>query len=170
MRVPEIYKETIPFPLAKLIIGIFAAISLSLIVLLLYQVLGGPVGDNPSPDWFYLIMFLFFAGLTYFVTNFNKLSIEITTQSIKVDYGVLGRAIPWDDVNGCYQDEASAIGSYGGWGIPMGKVKGKWRLVYNVIGCPTVVLELGKGRFKEFVFSTKNPEMVLEVARQQILK
>jgi hypothetical protein len=168
--VPETYQETIPFPLAKLIIGIFAAITLSLLVLLLYQVLDGPVGDNPASDWFYLIMVLFFAGLTYFVTNFNKLSIKITTQSITVGYGVLRRAIPWDDVNGCYQDEASAIGSYGGWGIRTGKVKGKWRLVYNVIGSPTVVLELKKGRFREFVFSTKNPEMVLEVTRQQISK
>ena len=168
MQVPEIYKEIIPFPLATLIIGVFAAISLSLLVLLLYQVLSGPVGDDPAPDWFYLIMFLLFAGLTYLVTNFNKLSIKITTQSITVGYGVLRRTIPWDDVKGCYQDEVSAIGSYGGWGIRMGKVKGRWRLVYNVMGCPTVVLELDKGRFKEFVFSTRNPEMVLEIAKQQI--
>ena len=168
MQVPEIYKEIIPFHLATLIIGIFAAISLSLLVLLLYQVLGGPVGDNPAPDWFYIVMFLFFAELTYFVTNFNKLAIRITTQSITVGYGILRRTIPWDDVNGCYQDESSAIGSYGGWGIRMGKVKGRWRLVYNVMGCPTVVLELDKGRFKEFVFSTRNPEMVLEIAKQQI--
>lgn len=115
-------------------------------------------------------MFLQFAGLTYLVTNFNKLSIKITTRSITVGYGVLRHIVSWDDVKGCYQDEVSAIGSYGGWDIRMGKVKGKWRLVYNVIGCPTVVLELDKGRFKEFVFSTKNPEMVLEIARQQISK
>jgi hypothetical protein len=115
-------------------------------------------------------MLLLFAGFTYLVTNFSRLSIKITTQSITVGYGVLRRTIPWDDVKGCYQDEVSAIGSYGGWGIRMGKVKGKWRLVYNVMGCPTVVLELDKGRFKEFVFSTKNPEMVLELAKQQISK
>ena len=170
MQAPEIYEEIVPFPLAKLLIGIFVAISLSLLVLFIYQLLVGPVGSKPAPDLFYLFMFIFFAGLTYFVTNFNKLSITITAQSITVGYGILKRIIPWVNVQGCYLDEASAFGSYGGWGIRMGKVKGKWRLVYNVIGCPAVVLELERGRFREFVFSTKNAETVLEIARKQILK
>ena len=117
-----------------------------------------------------MLIFLLFAGLTALLRNFNKLAIEITTQSINVGFGVFKRAIPWDNINSCYLDDASAIRSYGGWGIRMAKVKGKWRLVYNVIGCPTVVLELERGRFREFVFSTKNPDGVMETARQQILK
>lgn len=170
MQVTEIYKEMIPFALMKLVLGVFIACTLLFLVLLVYQVLVGPVGDNPAPDWVYLLMFLWFAGLTALLRNFNKLAIEITTQSINVGFGVFKRVIPWDNIKGSYLDEASAISSYGGWGIRMAKVKGKWRLVYNVIGCPAVVLELEKGRFREFVFSTKNPDGVMETARQQILK
>jgi hypothetical protein len=170
VQVTEIYAEIIPFTFMKLVLGVFIACALLFLVLLIYQVLIGPVGADPAPDWVYLIMFLWFAGFTALIRNFNKLVIMITTHSIAVGFGVFKRAIPWNNVNGCYLDDASAIGSYGGWGIRIGRVKDKWRLVYNVVGSPTVVLELEKGRFREFVFSTKNAETVLEIARQQILK
>ena len=170
MQVPEIYKEIVPFPLMKLVLGLFIALTIVFLVVFIYQVLVGPVGTKPGPDWLYIIMFLLFAGFTALMRSFNKLAIKVSTQSITVGFGIFKRVISWDDIHGCYLDDASAFGSYGGWGIRMAKVKGKWRLVYNVIGCPTVVLELDKGRFREFVFSTKNPDGVMETVRQQILK
>jgi len=39
-------------------------------------------------------------------------------------------------------------------------------LVYNIIEGPRVVLSLKSGRFRE-VFSTKRPEEVIKVVRQQ---
>jgi len=170
MQVPEIYEETIPFTLMKLVLGVFIACTLLFLVLFAYQVFVGQVGSNPAPSWLYLIMFLWFAGFAALIMNFNKLAIKISTQSITVGFGVFRHIIPWDNIKGCYLHEDSAIGSYGGWGIRMGKVKGKWRLVYNVIGCPAIVLELEEGRFKEFVFSTKNPDGVMQTTRQQIRK
>ena len=170
MQVAEIYEEIIPFPLMKLVLGLFIALTILFLGLFVYQVLVGPVGANPAPDWLYIIMFVLFAGFTALIRNFNKLAIVITAQSITVGYGVLKRTIPWSNVSSCYLDDASAFGSYGGWGIRTAKVKGKWRLAYNVIGSTTVVLELKKGRFREFVFSTKNPDGVVEIARKQILK
>ena len=170
MQVAEIYEEIIPFSLMKLVLGLFIALIILFLGLFVYQVLVGPVGTKPAPDWLYLIMFVLFAGFTALIRNFDKLAIKVSTQSITVGFGIFKRVISWDDIHGCYVDDASAFGSYGGWGIRMGKVKGKWRLVYNVIGCPAVVLELEKGRFREFVFSTKNPDGVVEIARQRILK
>ena len=65
--------------------------------------------------------------------------------------------ILWENIEDCYLDTASIV-SYGGWGIRVGKVDDKWRLACNIIGIPRVMLSLNKGRFGEFVFSTKNPE------------
>ena len=154
----------------KLVLGVFIALTLVFLGLFVYQILVGPVSSDPAPDWFYLVMFLWFAAFTALMRNFNKLAIVITTQHIAVRFGFIKRAIPWGNVNGCYLDDASAIVSYRGWGIRIGRDKDKWRLVYNVIGGPTVVLELNKGRFREFVFSTKNPERVMEIATKQTLK
>lgn len=131
---------------------VLAAFTVGFLVGLVYQVL------------FFLLMFLVFLGVTI---NFSRLSVKMTSRFIIVGYGVFQHAIPWKDVEDCYLDEASAI-RYGGWGIRIGRFKGKWRLVYNVIGSPRVVLLLKEGRFREFVFSTKKPEEVIKAGRQQI--
>ena len=163
----EIYEETVPFPLIKVVLIILTVITLLMLFFLVYQLTVGPVGNRPAPDWLYLVMFLFFSGITAFVTNFSKLSIKMTTQSVIVGFGIMKKTISWDNIEGCYLDEAPGL-SYGGWGIRLARIKGKWRSVYNVIGCPVIVLELRTGKFREFDFSTKNPQEVLEIVRQKI--
>lgn len=56
----------------------------------------------------------------------------------------------------------------GDWDIRVGRVEGKWRLVYNIIGRLRVVLLLKKGGFKEFLVSTKNPEEVMKVVKEKM--
>ena len=78
-----------------------------------------------------------------------------------------GLEVLWENIEDCYIDEASAI-RYGGWGIRLGRVDGKWRTVYNVIGGPRVVVSLNKGWIREFVFSTKNPEKVMRTIDRHV--
>jgi hypothetical protein len=167
MQSDKIYEEIIPFSFIKLILGMLASLSILFLVLFVYQALIGSIGTRLAPAWFYLLMFLWFSGITIFVTNFRKLVIKITPQSITVGYGIFKSTVLWENVDGCSLDKASTI-SYGGWGMRIGRVKGKWRRVYNVIGCPGIVLELKKGKFRELVFSTKNPEKLMKVVGQQI--
>ncbi|MBZ9571784.1 hypothetical protein KJA15_00360 [Patescibacteria group bacterium] len=143
--------------------SILTAFTAGFLFVLVYQILVGPVGTRPASNWFFLLMFLLFLGVTI---NFSRLSIRITHLSVKVSYGIFRHIITWENIKNCYLDEASII-RYGGWGIRIGRVKGKWRLVYNVIGAPRVVLLLKKGRFKEFVFSTEKPEEVMNIIREQ---
>lgn len=44
------------------------------------------------------------------------------------------------------------------------------RLVYDIVGSPRVVLLLREGKFKEFVFSTRDAEEVVKVVKQRIGK
>lgn len=161
MQANNIYEEKM---LLKFQTGILTIVTASLLFVLVYQILIGPIGTRPAPNWFYLLLFLLFLGVTI---NFSRLTVRISSQSIDVGYGVFKHKIRWEDVEDCYLDEASMI-RYGGWGIRIGRVEGKWRLVYNVIGCSRVVLSLKSGRFREFVFSTKKPEEVINLVKQQI--
>lgn len=161
MQAENIYEEKI---FSKWITVILVSVTVGLLFVLVYQILLEPIGTRPAPSWFFLIMFLLFLGVTI---NFSRLTIRMTHRSLSVGYGIFKRTILWENVENCYLDEASTI-RYGGWGIRIGRVKGKWRLVYNVIGWPRAVLSLKKGRFKEFVFSTKNPEEVMNVVKQRI--
>ena len=167
MKSDNVYQETLPFPLAKFALVILALFTLLMLFLFFYQIAVGPLGNRPAPNWFYLVMFVFLAVITAFVTNFTKLTISIDSQSITVRYGMMKKTILWGDIEGCYLDESSEL-SYGGWGIRMSRVKGKWRLVYNVVGYKGVVLALRQGRFREFVFSTSDPDGVIGIVKQRI--
>jgi hypothetical protein len=165
MTSDNIYEETIPFPLGLIAAGILSALAVLMLVLLVLQFTGGPLGSRPAPDWFYIIMFVFLSATGVFVTNFRKLTIRFTSQSITVAFGMLKRTMPWGDIVDCSRDESPAL-AYSGWGIRIARVKGRWRLVYNVAGYPGVLLSLRAGRFREFVFSTKNTEQVLDIIRR----
>jgi hypothetical protein len=160
-----VYEETIPFPLGLIAAGIIYAFAVLMLVLLVLQLTGGPLGSRPAPDWSYIVMFVFLSAIGVFVTNFRKLTIRSTPQSITVAFGVLKRTMLWGDIEDCSRDESPAFG-YAGWGIRMVRARGRWRLVYNVVGYPGVLLSLRAGRFREFAFSTKNAEQVLDIIRR----
>ena len=166
MKADEIYQETIPFPVGSLVLVIMTGITALFIFLFVYQLTIGPVGDRSAPNWFYLIMLVIFAGVTVLMTNFTKLAVSLTPDAITVAYGRIKYTIPWHNIAGCYLDKNPGI-VYGGWGIRLGKARGKSVLVYNVIGSPRVILELKEGRFEQFAFSTKHPEEVMAVVQQQ---
>ncbi len=159
MQTGDLYEEKI---LSKWKIGTFALITAVLLFLLLYQLLSGPIGKHPAPNWFFLFMFLLFFCLTI---NFSRLSIRITSRYISVRYGIFKRQVLLENIEDCYLDRGLAF-RYGGWGIRLAKVKGKWRLVYNIMGIPLVVLLLKKGKLREFLFATKNHDNVIEMIRK----
>lgn len=156
-----IYEETIPLWLFTALLGGFAAVCLFLAV---YQIVNGPGGADSPPPWFFLLIGLFFLGMAL---NFRTLRIELSQQAVMVGYGIAKRTIPWEVIERCYRDNVSNL-RYGGWGIRIGRVQGKWRLVYNTPGAPRVVLALNRGWFPEFVFSTRHPDEVLKIIQERI--
>lgn len=162
MEQETVYQEKIPFPLGLVAAGILAASAVLMLVLLVLQLGGDPLGTRPAPDWYYLVMFGFLSAVSIFVLNFRKLAITATSQSLTVAFGMVKRTMPWGDIEQCSGDESSSF-AYGGWGIRISRVGGKWRLVYNLAGCPGIIVSLRTGRFREFVFSTRHPEQVLDI-------
>lgn len=156
-----IYEEKI---FAKLIGGLFGALSVIMLIMLIYRITMGPLGEDPAPTTFFLIMFIIFLLLTL---NFSRLIIRISFQYITVGFGIVKKRIPWENIEDCEIDKTSVL-KYGGAGIRAARIKGEWVLVYNVVGGSRCVLKLKEGRFGKFVFSTKNPEEVVNVIRGQL--
>ena len=156
-----LYEERISVWLFRAILGFVSAVFL---LAAFYQVLIGPIGENPAPNGFYILMALLFMAL---VLTFSTLVIKLSPRSVVVGFGIIKRTIPWELIARCYVDEVTWL-RYGGWGIRIGWVGGKWRLAFTIIGAPRVVLTLKQGRFKEFVFSTRHPDKVVRIIRQRI--
>ncbi len=155
------YQETV---FSKVTTSVLGAVTLALLSLWVYQVAVAPIGTDPAPNTFYLLLAVFFAAMTF---NFRKLVIKISGEGIKVGFGVFKKSVPWKNIEDCYIDETSAI-RYGGWGVRFSRVKGNWRRVYNVFGGPRVVIRLKTGFFRELAFSTRNPEKVVEKVKERI--
>jgi hypothetical protein len=161
MKTDTVYEEKLT---SKWMIGTFGMLGAGFLILLVAQIIGGPLGSNPAPDWFFLIMFLLFGGLTF---NFRRMVTRITAGGVTVSYGIARRTIPIGNIVECYTDRALAI-KYGGWGIRLWRGKGKWKLVYSVVGSPLVVLSLRKGRIGQFLFSTRNCDQVVKIINEYI--
>lgn len=157
----RVYEERIFSGWLTIVLGIVTCVLFGIFI---YQRQVGPVGTRPAPDWILLAIALLLLVIT---VNFAKLTIKITAQGISVGYGFIKHNIPWSNVADCYQDKASTI-RYGGFGIRLGLVNGKWRLVYNTIGDPRVVIRKRRGRIQEFVFSTRNPEGVIRTMKERL--
>ncbi|HEY33117.1 MAG TPA: hypothetical protein G4O10_08440 [Dehalococcoidia bacterium] len=166
MPADELYEENLPFPLATVATLVILLIALLMLILFVLQIVSGPIGNRPAPDWFYLVMFIFMAAITFLVANFRVLTIRMTGQSVMVAYGLIKKTIPWGDIEEGFLDSSSPWG-YGGWGARLARVGGRWRLAFNVMGAPRVILRLRKGRAREFMFSTRNPEQVLAIIARQ---
>lgn len=96
---------------------------------------------------------------------FRRLTIRCTDEGVTVGYGPIRTAVPWERVEEGSRDDVSTA-RYGGWGIRVTRVDGRWRLGYNTIGTQRVVLSVPGGRFDELAFSTGDPEAVLAVVER----
>ena len=161
MTQQQIYYERI---LSKLNLAILGLVVLWLMFSVLYPILNGSVGTDSTPTWALVFFGTIFAIL---MANFVRLTILITPESLTVNYGMIARYIPMENIERCYLDQTSAI-KYGGFGIRIARINGKWRLVYNLVASPRVVLSLKTGGFREFVFSTENPDEVMGLINERI--
>ncbi len=159
---PSIYRERVS---SGWVILLLLLPTLAFLMLFLYQLFVRPIGGNPAPNWFLILMFLLFAIV---MTNFRELRIEIEESGIKVGYGWIAYRIKWEEIEDIRLDETSNL-RYGGYGIRIAKVNDRLRLVYNTIGTPRVVVKKRSGRFKDFVFSTRDPHKIIKIVKSRLV-
>ena len=164
-----IYREEIEVPLAKWLTWFFALFALGFAWALIYQLLIGPIGENPAPTWFWGLMMAIQLGVLVLLRNFRRLEVEMTKRHITVGFGAIRRTIPWDRVAEARRDERSLL-SYGGagWRLSWSRRRGGWIMAFVDPRSPRVVLELRGGRLRELVFSTRRPEEVRRLIGERL--
>jgi|GEM_PF-3578559 len=147
------------------------SIYLSWLVLLFVLILVGTffvqiiiIPDELKP--IFNIVFLVVILTALFSANFVMLRIKITQEYLSVSYGIIKHITPWEDIIACQVEGPSAV-QFKGYGIRNGKINGKMVQGY-VIGNPKVTISLNKGKYNDFVFTTKNPQEVCNLINEQI--
>lgn len=86
MKTGTVYNESIPFVVARAVTILMGGLTIMFLVFLLLQVLDKPIGDNPPPNWMYLVLSLVFIATTWLVYNFRTLTINIDQDSVTISY------------------------------------------------------------------------------------
>jgi hypothetical protein len=162
MNSDTIYEEKI---FAKVTGGLLWGMAVVMLIIMIYVTTIEPLDEEPYLYMLFIILFFLFIILGLI---FGRLVIRVDYQNVVVGFGIIKKRIPWENIKEVYQDETSAI-KYGGAGIRTTRLQGEWVLAYIVVGGPRVVLRMKEGKFKRFVFSTKNPEEVLNVIKGQMV-
>ena len=165
-RGDELYHERLHFRLMDFIVALEALLALAFLGMFLYQVYIGPIGNDPAPEFFFLLMFLFMLGIVWLLASMRYLDISLTPEAITVAFGRFRKSVPWHSVASMERIRGSAW--VYGYGLHLGLTRGGWVLVYNVINRPALSLDLVGGRIRRLVFSTAHPEEVLVIAERQM--
>ncbi len=151
-----IYQERLFSRVTTVILGAALAIVLGLMVR--HWLTAQAAGPH---YWVLLVMFVW---LFFGILNTAYLKVAISDKGVSIRMGVLLRSVQWEDIVDCYPDEASAAWNSIG-GVKLGSYKGKRRLACTTIGDSRVVLLRRGSSFPELVFSTRNPQEVIEKVR-----
>jgi hypothetical protein len=163
MQTPdELYHEEIRFTVAWWALFAFGLSAAGF----LYLAATNPIGNNPPPGGYYLAMGVLMAMVSFVVFQFRKIVISITLDAVSVSFGLFSYRIPYRRIVNAFVDEKPGI-VYGGWGLRIARARGKSALVYSVLNAPRVVIEQNGSRYGFFIFSTKNPEVVIGLIRKQ---
>jgi hypothetical protein len=113
-------------------------------------------------------VFLFFAALfLFYVLNYRTLLIRLTPAVLKLKFGLFTWTVPLDNVASCGHDELPALMRYGGAGIHFMAIDRRYRVSFNFLEHPRVVLALKTkaGPVRDVSFSTQQPDRVIQLVQ-----
>jgi hypothetical protein len=128
-----------------------------------WQMTYGPIGDDPAPDVFYIIMGIYMMLLGVLILNFVTLRVSVTLRGITAGYGRFRYHVAWENMAGYELDRRTSTMAYGGYGLRFSTWKGKAVIVYNIMGAATMILEQKQGRFRYVAFSTRKPDELMSL-------
>ncbi|MBN2556344.1 MAG: hypothetical protein JXA97_10440 [Anaerolineales bacterium] len=142
--------------------GLFAALSVVSILLLVWQLQSGGKGFLRGLLIFLVVFFLFST------LNYRTLRIHLAPQALKLRFGIFSWTVPMDNVAACRLDDLPWFMRNGGAGVHFMTIRGRYRVSFNVLEHPRVVIALREkvGPVRDVSFTTRDPEALLEQLHQ----
>jgi len=110
--------------------------------------------------------FLCLAGLfLFYCLNYRTLTIRLTSESLKLTFGLFTWTVPLANVKECRLDEVPLLMRMGGAGIHFMSIRRRYRVSFNFLEYSRVVIALNKkrGPVRDVSFSTRRPDEVLRL-------
>jgi len=138
--------------------ALFAALAVISILLFVWQLVSGRAGFLRYLLLFLVIFFLFST------LNYRTLLIRLTPQALGLKFGVFSWTVPLSNVAACRLDDLPWVMRNGGAGVHFMMIRGRYRVSFNVLEFPRVVIALRQrvGPVVDVSFTTQRPDEVIE--------
>jgi hypothetical protein len=138
--------------------ALFVALTFVFLLLTIWRV------NNHGWGFLSFLCLILFVTFFFYSFNYRKLKIHLTTDSLKLIFGIFHWTVPVEDIESIRLDDPPPIKKYGGAGIHFMFVDSRYRASFNFLEYPRVVIALKrKGRVKDISFSTRQPEEIIRL-------
>jgi hypothetical protein len=136
---------------------LFAFLTCVFLFLLIYRLGQKPIDGLSILIGFFALMF------TFFTINFRILSIWLSDRELKLRFGLFSWVVATANISDATIDHLPLIMQYGGAGIHFMLIRKRYRVSFNFLEHPRVVVALRKkvGLVKDISFSTRHPDEVI---------
>ncbi len=143
---------------------LFLALTILFGLLLIWRVNAG------SLDILTVAFFCFFGLFLFYSVNYRTLNIRLTSESLKLTFGIFTWTVPFDNIEECRLDDIPVLMRMGGAGIHFMMIGKRYRASFNFLEHPRVVIALKekRGLVRDISFSTPRPDDVLRLIREAV--
>jgi hypothetical protein len=144
--------------------GLFLALTILFFLLLVWRV------NADGRDLLAAVFFCFFAFFLFYVVNYRTLIIRLTSESLKLTFGIFTWTVALDNVEECHLDSLPLLMKYGGAGIHFMFIRNRYRASFNFLEYPRVVIAFKRkaGLVRDISFSTRRPDDVLRLLQEVV--
>jgi Ca2+/Na+ antiporter len=144
--------------------ALFLALTILSFLLLIWRVKAG------SPDVLAAVFFCLFGLFLFYSVNYRTLIIRLTSESLKLTFGLFTWIVPLDNIEECCLDEIPMLMRMGGAGIHFMIIRKRYRASFNFLEYPRVVIAFKRkeGLVRDISFSTRRPDDVLRLIQEAI--
>ena len=144
--------------------ALFLVLMMLSLLLLIWRVTSDGLDILAVAFIFLFIIFLFYS------LNYRTLLIHLTTDSLKLTFGIFTWTIPMDNIQEYSLDELPVIMKYGGAGIHFMFVRKRYRASFNFLEYPRIVIAFKRkvGLVRDISFSTRQPGDVIHLIQEII--
>lgn len=118
------------------------------------------------------VFLLFFSFFLFYSINYRSLMIHITSEILKLKFGIFTWKVPLDNIEGCRFDDLPRLMRMGGAGIHFMNIRNRYRASFNFLEHPRVVVALRKkvGQVQDISFSTRRPDTVIRLINEVLAR
>jgi len=144
--------------------ALFLTLTILFFLLLIWRVNAGSL--DVLATVFFCLCSLFF----FYSVNYRTLIIRLTSESLKLTFGIFTWIVPLNNVEECCLDELPMLMRMGGAGIHFMSIRKRYRASFNFLEHPRVVIAFKRkeGLVRDISFSTRRPDEVLRLIKEAI--